>query len=143
MAAHREVPVEIVDELRAICRTLPETHEQEAWTGTRWRVGNQTFAHVVMIANGWPPRYARAVGSSGPVVVLTFQASGDELEALHNLGHPYFSPGWRPGIVGMIVDDDVDWVEVAELLMESYCLLAPKRLVARVARPPDGALEER
>jgi hypothetical protein len=141
MAAHPEVPVEIVDRLRSICGNLPEAEEQDAWTGTRWRVGNDTFAHVVMIADGWPPRYASAVGTGGPVVVLTFQASGDELEALHNVGHPFFSPGWRPGIVGLVLDDDVDWVEVAELLTESYCLLAPKRLVARVPRPPGGALD--
>jgi hypothetical protein len=37
--------------------------------------------------------------------------------------------------VGMVLDDDTDWAEVAELLIESYCLLAPKRLAVRVDRP--------
>ena len=32
-----------------------------------------------------------------------------------------------------------DWAEVAELLTESYCVLAPKKLVALVDRP--GRLE--
>ncbi len=136
MGTHPEVPPSIVDDLRVICSGLPEAREEQAWTGTRWRVGSETFAHVVMIADGWPPRYVRAVGTDGPVTVLTFQASGDELEALRHVGHPYFQPGWRPGIVGMIIDDLTDWQEVAELLTESYCLLAPKRLVGRVARPP-------
>ena len=36
----------------------------------------------------------------------------------------------------MFVDDDTDWSEVAELVTESYCQLAPQRLVARVGRPP-------
>jgi hypothetical protein len=27
--------------------------------------------------------------------------------------------------------DDVDWYDVAELLTESYCVLAPKKLVER------------
>jgi hypothetical protein len=139
MPTHADVPAAIIERLRAICAALPEAAEQHAWTGTRWRVGSQTFAHVVMIDEGWPPRYASAVGSGGPLVVLTFQASGDELEALHSIGHPYFAPGWRPGIVGMIVDDATDWTEIAELLTESYCLLAPKRLTARVARPSDEA----
>ena len=38
------------------------------------------------------------------------------LEALSNVGHPYFRPPWRPGIVGMFIDvDATDWDEVAEL----------------------------
>jgi hypothetical protein len=37
----------------------------------------------------------------------------------------------------MFIDvDATDWDEVAELVTDSYCLLAPQRLVARVARPP-------
>jgi hypothetical protein len=35
----------------------------------------------------------------------------------------------------MILDEATDWVEVAELLTESYCLLAPKKLTAQVDRP--------
>lgn len=35
----------------------------------------------------------------------------------------------------MVVDDDTGWDEVAELLTESYCLLAPKRLAALVDQP--------
>ena len=35
----------------------------------------------------------------------------------------------------MVVDDATDWDEVCELVTESFCLLAPKRLAARVARP--------
>ena len=134
---HPQVARAILARLRKACLTLPETREEQAWVGTRWCIRKETFAHVLMIADGWPPVYSPAAGRDGPVVVLTFQSSGDELEALSNVGHPYFRPSWRPGIVGMIVDDTTDWDEVAELVTESYCLLAPKRLVTRVARPPD------
>jgi hypothetical protein len=136
MAKRAEVPAPIVERLRSICDALPESRREAAWTGTRWRIGKQTFAHLVAIADGWPPAYANAAGTDGPAVVLTFQSSGEELQALSNLGHPYFRPPWRPGIVAMFVADDTDWDEVAELVTESYCLLAPQRLVARVARPP-------
>lgn len=137
MAKRPELPGGIVDRLRSICRSLPEAREEEAWTGTRWRVGKQTFAHLVAIADGWPPVYARTAGTDGPAVVLTFQSSGEELQALSNVGRPYFRPPWRPGIVGMFVDaDTTDWEEVSELVTESYCLLAPRRLAAQVARPP-------
>ena len=39
--------------------------------------------------------------------------------------------------MGMHLDDTTDWDEVAEVLTESFCLLAPKKLVARVDRPSD------
>jgi hypothetical protein len=36
----------------------------------------------------------------------------------------------------MVLDDDTDWEEVRELVTESYCVLAPKKLVAgRRSRP--------
>ena len=137
MAKGAPIPAQIIEELRTICAELPESHEEAAWTGTRWRVGKHTFAHLVGIADGWPPVYARAAGTDGPAIVLTFQSSGEELHALSNLGGPYFRPPWRPGIVGMFVDSETTkWDEVAELVTESYCLLAPQRLVDRVARPP-------
>jgi predicted DNA-binding protein (MmcQ/YjbR family) len=136
MARGSDVPAALVERLQTVCDALPEARQEAAWTGTRWRVGTQTFAHLVAIVEGWPPAYARAADTDGPAVVLTFQSSGDELLALSNVGYPYFRPPWRPGIVGMFVDDAADWEEIAELVTESYCLLAPKRLSDRVARPP-------
>jgi hypothetical protein len=127
---------EIVDRLAAICLSLPEARQEHAWVGIRWRIKQHTFAHVLTIEGGWPPAYAKAAGSSGPLTVLTFQSSGDELEALSNVGHPYFRPPWRPGIVGRVLADPVDWTEIAELVTESYCLLAPKRLAEQIDRPP-------
>ena len=69
--------------------------------------------------------------------MLTFRSSGPELDALAAAGHPFFRPVWFPDIVGMVLDDDVDWDEVAELLTESYCVLAPKKLVELVDRTID------
>jgi hypothetical protein len=37
-------------------------------------------------------------------------------------------------VVGLVLDGSVGWDEVAELLTESYCVLAPKRLAALVSR---------
>lgn len=69
------------------------------------------------------------------MTVLTFRSSGPELEALGDAGHPFFRPVWFPDLVGMVLDADVDWDEVAELVTESYCVLAPKKLVELVVRP--------
>jgi hypothetical protein len=48
-------------------------------------------------------------------------------------GVSFFYPEWFPNIVGMVLDDDVDWIEIGELLKVSYCVMAPKKLAALVA----------
>ena len=135
MTDHPEVAPELVARLRSICLGLPEVAEEAAWVGTRWTVRRKNFAHVVRIEAGWPPAYARAVDSDGPVTVLTFRAVGPELDALTAAGPPFFKPVWFDDIVGMVLDDGVDWSEVAELVTESYCTQAPKLLVTQVNRP--------
>lgn len=130
-----DVPAATAARLRSVCMALPEVYEEEAWVGTRWRVRKRTFAHVLEIDSGWPPAYARAAGSDGPVTVMTFRSSGPELHALANSGHPFFKPRWLEDIVGMVLEDDVDWDEVTELVTESYCALAPQPLVELVDRP--------
>ena len=138
MTERAEVPPEIVDRLRAVCLGLPEAYEEPAWVGTRWCVRKRNFAHVVAVADGWPPAYARAVGSASkdvPINVLTFRSSGIELDALGNVGHPFFRPPWAPNVVGLVLDAGVGWDEVAELVTESYCVLAPASLAALVDRP--------
>lgn len=125
---------EIVARLGTICGDLPETVEEDAWVGVRWRIRTKTFAHVVPIEAGKPDAYAAAAGTSGPATVLTFRSAGDELEVLAAMGPPFFKPVWFRDIVGMVLGHGVDWDEVAELVTESYCLLAPKQLAATVRR---------
>ena len=134
MTERADVSLEIVAKLRAICLGLPEAFEEPAWVGTRWRIRTKTFAHVLVVASGWPPAYAQAAASDGPITVMTFRAAGADLDALSNAGHPYFRPRWFPDIVGMVLDADVDWDSVAELLTQSYCVMAPKKL-ARLVDP--------
>jgi hypothetical protein len=128
----------ILDGLRPICLGFPEAGEEQAWTGTRWRVRAKTFAHVLAIDAGWPPAYARAAGTDGPATVLMFRATGPELDDLRHGGAPFFAPPWRGDEVGLVLADDpaaVDWDEITELLTESYCVQAPHSLADRVDRP--------
>lgn len=131
-----DVPTDLVALLRSVCADLPEAYEEAAWTGVRWRVRGRTFAHVLTIADGWPPVYARAAGTGGPCCVLTFRAAGDELVALRSGGAPFFAPPWRSDEVGLVLDGSVDDDEVRELVVESYRVLAPQRL-RRAMTPPD------
>ncbi len=124
------IPEDILSKLRLVCLDFPEAYEEQAWVGIRWCVRKKNFAHVLMIHGGWPPAYAQAVGQEGPVCVLTFRYSPRKLKAHRFDHHPFFRPVWWPNIIGLVIDDDVDWDEIQELLTESYCELAPKKLVA-------------
>lgn len=135
MAESAEVPPDILARLRAVCLGLPDAYEEAAWVGIRWRVRTRTFAHVLMIVSGRPRAHARAAGADGPIVVMTFRSSGQELDALGNAGHQFFRAAWGRDDVGMVLNPDADWDEVAELVTESYCLLAPTKLVELVDRP--------
>lgn len=119
---------EVVAQVRARCLALPGTYEEPAWVGVRWRIRTRTFAHVLDVIGGHPPSYARAAGTDGPVIVLMFRSDGDELEALRHSGPPFFTTPWRRDEIGMRLTADADWDEVAELITESFRLLAPKKL---------------
>jgi hypothetical protein len=123
-AEYADVPEEVVARMRSLCGGLPETTENPAWAGTQWRIRKRTFAHVLAVDF-----------TDGPVNVLTFRAPGPELDALRHAGYPFFRPAWGVDAVGMVLADDVRWDEVAELVTESYCVVAPKKLVAAVDRP--------
>ena len=119
---------------------LPEAYEEQAWVGTRWMIRKRNFAHVVKIEDGWPPAYARAARSDGPLVVLTFRVSGLLYDTLRTAGPPFFQAEWgtRWGtkVVGMALGKRVDWDEVELLLTESYRLLAPGKLATRLDPRP-------
>ena len=116
-----EVPAVMVRRIRRVLSALPECHEETAWVGTRWQVGTATVAHVF--------------GGEDQLYRVVFRAEPDEVMALQHLGPPYFRAGWGRNVVGMLLDDDTDWDELAELLTDSYCVQAPRELAARVPRP--------
>lgn len=136
-AAHPPVPAAILTRLNAICLGLPEAWEENAWTGVRWMVAKKNFAHAVRIENGWPPAYAEAAGSAGPATVLTFRLPAARLAAPKFRRAPFFRPVWFANIAGMFVDEGSDWDEVTELVTDSYCVLAPKKLAALLDRAID------
>lgn len=122
-----DVPDDITVRVRELCVGLPDVDEQRAWVGTRWMIRKRTFAHVLGVRDG----------DAEPVVVLSFRSTGEELEVLRLAGHPFFVLGWGRDALGMVLDADTDWDEVRELVTESFCVLAPKKLIALVDRPDD------
>ena len=123
MTQYAEVPPSIVRRLRSACARLPEAYEELAFpSGVRWRIRTRTLVHVLTIDE-----------EPAPVTVMWVHAAPEEIDALLAVGDPFF-PGWDRGLVGMVLREDgtTDWSEVGELLIESYCLLAPKKLIARL-----------
>jgi hypothetical protein len=119
---------EVVARLGATALALPEAYEEDAWTGIRWRIRSRTFAHVMVAQTGFESSFRDLTGVADPTTVLTFHATGDELLALVNAGMPFYKPPWSPTIVGLVIDPDTDWAEVADLVTESYRFCAPQKL---------------
>jgi hypothetical protein len=119
------VPEPWVRRLDEILRPYPRCALEDAWVGVRWRVGSATVAHVF---GGEDQRFR-----------ITFRAEPDEVMALQHLGEPYFKAGWGGNVVGLILDEETDWVELGELLTDSYCIVAPRSHAETVARPPRRA----
>ena len=128
------VPETVLHRLRLVCLDLPEAAEERAWIGTRWVVSKKNFAHVLMIDAGHPPAYAKAAGHDGPLCVLTFRGPRPAIDAPRFARAPFFRPPWFDNIVGMLIDATTDWDEVEDLVVQSYGLLAPKRLREKVVR---------
>ncbi len=124
VSEYADVPDDVLGALRPLCLALPDAYEEPAWTGTRWRVRTRTFAHVLA-----------PDGEGGPTTILSFRSPDEERHVLLAQGHPFFLLGWGRDAMGMVLDDATDWTEVRELVTESYCVLAPKKLVAQVDRP--------
>jgi hypothetical protein len=111
--------------LRETLTAFPKCVEEDAGVGVRWQVGKATVAHVF--------------GGEDQLFRIMFRGEPDEVVAFEHLGHPYFKAGWGGNVVGMILDDETDWAEVAELLTDSYCIQAPAKLADLVERPTVGS----
>lgn len=103
-------------------KALPGSAPEDAWVGVRWRVAGATVAHLF---GGEDQRFR-----------LVMHGQPADVHAFEHLGDPYFRAGWGTNVIGLILDDDTDWSEVEELLIESYCVQAPRRLVDTLELPP-------
>ena len=95
------VPRQVLARLRLVCLELPEVVEESAWEGVRWCVRGKNFAHVLAIEGGRPEAYARAAGTAGPAIVLTFRLSAQACKAERFRRAPFFRPVWFANIAGL------------------------------------------
>lgn len=131
MSSPGDVPPEILNRLRPICLQLPESYEEPAWIGVRWRIRKRTFAHVYAPDVDRHPFYASYVPEGREPVVMTFRVPGDDLLGLTAHGFPFFRAHWGHNVVTAVLGEHTDWTEITELVTDSYCGMAPKFLAAR------------
>jgi predicted DNA-binding protein (MmcQ/YjbR family) len=119
------VPPGPLPRLRRLCLKLPDAHEVEAWGAPTFRVRNKLFAMYASPndhhGGGRPAVWCKAAPGNQALMI---QAAPRRFFA-----PPYVGPsGW----VGVWLDRRVRWSEVAGLIEDSYRLVAPRRLVARL-----------
>ncbi len=114
-----------IERVRAICLRLPEVVEKPfgGHTSPAFRVRDKLF---VMTSED---------GSS-----MTFKApKGVQAILVGSDGERFFVPKYvgPKGWVGVRLDlrAQPDWGELSEMIAESYCLTAPKRLAAQIGPP--------
>jgi predicted DNA-binding protein (MmcQ/YjbR family) len=104
--------------LRAICLALPEASEKVAWGEPTWRVRERLFAQLDDHHHG---AEHLAVWLPAP---LGEQEALIALDPSRFFRPPYVGPrGW----VGVRIDDRPRWSQVAMLVKQAYCLVAPPR----------------
>lgn len=115
------MPSKPITHLRKLCLALPDAHEVEAWGEPTFRVRNKMFATFAS---------AGSHHGAGRSAVWYKAAPGEQELRIRRDPERYFSPPYvgPSGWIGMWLDGDVDWQELADDLRDAYRLIAPKRL---------------
>ncbi len=111
-----------LEQLRLICRELPEFAEKVAWGSPTFRVRKKMFGMFVDDHHG-----------DGRVALWCKAPPGAQEILVGAAPARFFVPPYvgHQGWIGIRLDtDDVDWDEIAEHLLESYRMTAPKRVLA-------------
>ena len=122
MTEHPTVTIDepIMQRMRAICEPLPEAAEAAAFGSPTFKIRAKHFAMVRRTDQGTSVWCKAAPGVQDEFIMR---------DPARYFAPPYVGPkGW----IAARLDDEVDpdWDEIAEIVVTSYRLVAPKRLVA-------------
>jgi hypothetical protein len=109
------------DRVREICLALPEVTEKLSHGSPTWFV-KKTFVSFSDHGHG------------GPLAIWCAAAPGVQEEAIEKEPDRFYRPpyvGVR-GWLGVRLDVDVDWDEIAAIVKDAYRQVAPRRLVAEL-----------
>lgn len=111
--------------VRKLCLALPEAHEVEAWGEPTFRVRKKMFA-----------MYASKDNHHGAGRAAVWCKSTANNQSLMVDAHPerFFVPPYvgPSGWVGVWLDSNADWTELADILRDGYRQVAPKKLLLQM-----------
>jgi hypothetical protein len=116
---------DLAERMRAVCLALPEVTERLSHGAPTWFVRDKS-SFVILWADGHHDQQFPHLWCAAP--------PGAQAELTASAPDRFFRPpyvGGR-GWVGVRLDRDPDWAEIAELCQDAYRAIAPARLVARL-----------
>lgn len=113
--------------VREICFGLPETTAFEESWAQNYVVRRRSFC--LFLATDSPAK------NTMPVLVL--RSTDDDRDLYLAMGQPFFEIPRNDKRIGFALGDRTDWDEVRELVADSYCMIAPKKLIALLDLPRD------
>ncbi|MFU8852822.1 MmcQ/YjbR family DNA-binding protein [Micromonospora sp. SL1-18] len=120
---------ELLDRVRRICAAFPDVAERPSHGTPTWFVsGRKSFVQL------WPDGHHR---DEFPHLWCAASPGAQE-ELIATNSRVFFRPPYvgHRGWVGVRLDQDASWAEVAELCEDAYRAVAPKRLLAQLDTAP-------
>jgi hypothetical protein len=120
----------VLDRLRSVCLALPETTERPSHGAPSFFVRDKKCFLMVLDDHHGDGRFAIWCAAPAGDQQLLLDADAERFFVPPYVGHR----GW----LGVRLDRGLDWDELAGIVEDAYCTVAPKRLVDMVA-PADDA----
>jgi hypothetical protein len=119
--------VDLTERMRAICMALPEVTERPSHSAPTWFVRGKTF--VQLWEHGHHAEDFPHLWCAAPPGV---QAELVEAEPERFFRPPYVGGrGW----IGVRLDVELDWDEIAQICEDAYRTVAPAKLVKQLDEP--------
>ena len=107
--------VGVLQRLRALCLSLPETSERSSWGHPNFRAGKKTFA-----------AFERVKGRPS----MAFRLDRADVARMVRRKQFFATPYGRGLWISMWADTPLDWRLISNLLQRSYRVVALKRMIA-------------
>jgi hypothetical protein len=118
---------DLAGRMRAICGALPEVTERPSHGAPTWFVRDKK-SFVTLWADGHhEDHFPHLWCAAGP---------GEQESLIGSAPDRFFRPPYvgHRGWVGVRLDGNADWAEIAELCADAYRAVAPASLIARLDR---------